>query len=238
MNWVVKEGCDYFSFFTPGEGGVVLDVGATKGDFAIDVAKYRPSRCVSVEAAPTNYQPLVECLNSLNEAAERTVHEVVLGALTSNVSGKFVPLNEKGPWSETCPTTREDLADDNVVGSAKSVSLEQLLKVMRLVQIDFLKMDIEGGEFAILLNPTCMSEIARRTSKIAIEFHLHFLRDVMGKSAQEAADALGEIITQLERSGFEVLLSKGRDYMGHPHQDVGIRSDTCCIDMWARKNNA
>jgi len=100
-----------------------------------------------------------------------------------------------------------------------------------------MKMDIEGSEFSILKDEICFDLIAKNVRSMTVEFHLHYLRDVLGYSAQQASEAFFGVIHKLESSDFEVVVSVGRDFRGKFLPNFEIDGNTYCIDLWAFRRN-
>jgi hypothetical protein len=140
-------------------------------------------------------------------------------------------------WGDGCCYTVEGASpSDSSYSQTETISLPRLLEEQRLEKIDFMKMDIEGSEFAIFSNATCLEMITSRVEAMAVEFHLHYLRVVLGHSAPSAVDTLLTIIQGLETSGYDVILSHGRDARGHRTNSMNIDENTYCIDMWATRH--
>jgi len=230
---------DYFTFFQPKKNSVIFDVGATKGDFANRVLQFEPSLCLSIEASPVNHAQLADELDALNSCLGKEVFFPVLCALTANIDDKYLLCETGGAWDNmTCPfVCASSAAEDNGPNRTLAISLLALCAKHGVDSIDFFKIDIEGGEFDIFQNEASFALIAQKVSSIAVEFHLHFLRDIMKMTPQDAAQVLINIIEKFENAGFDTLLSFGRDYAGIRHTNAGIFINTCCIDFWAIKRS-
>ena len=77
-----------------------------------------------------------------------------------------------------------DLTDDPSYAGTSWITEEELLEATSLTRVDFLKCDIEGGEFGLLHRE---SALLRMTRKLAIEVHafagdvqtfIHMLKEV------------------------------------------------------------
>jgi len=135
----------------------VLDLGANIGSFALRVfLRCRGAQVISVEAAPDTFQIL--------EANKR-----------ANASLNWAVWNN-GVWRDDGPLTLmrrgisvghrvvEGTGDDVVQG----ISLNTLLGKLGWDQVDLVKMDIEGGEEAVV--PAAMDSL-RHTRVLIIEIH-------------------------------------------------------------------
>lgn len=143
--------------FPRGASPRVLDLGANIGSFALRVfLRYPAARVASVEAADDTFEVL--------EANRR-----------ANPSSNWEVL-KYGVWRDDGPLTLmrrglsvghrviEGAGDEAVQG----ISLPTLLGSLGWDQVDLIKMDIEGGEDAVV--PAAL-EVLRRTRFLIIEIH-------------------------------------------------------------------
>ncbi len=149
--------------FEIGASDVVLDVGAHIGCFSIRAAcAAREGRVIAFEPAPANFALLTEnlALNGLSQVVALPC--AVSGAsgqrelrLSRNTGGhSFHPLEPAAPVSTV---------------AVRTVTLAEVLREHGLARIDFLKMDCEGEEYAILAH--CPHELLRRIRRLAMEVH-------------------------------------------------------------------
>lgn len=137
------------------DGNVVLDLGANMGNFTnLALAHGRSVRVVSVEPG-----------RDLNESYRKS-----LGLNTGFVDRAQLLRAFVGAMDAK---QAEMLTDPQYVG-AGWISEDELISQAGLERIDFLKCDIEGGEFGLLHPESMLLKMAR---KIAIEIH-HFAGDV------------------------------------------------------------
>jgi FkbM family methyltransferase len=152
------------------EGDRVLDLGANIGNFTtLALAHGKRTTVVAVEPSRTLSEQCAVSL-SLNEGFTGRAERV--RAFVGNM-GKV----------------QQEALTDPSYSDAEFWTEDQLLARAPLEQIDFLKCDIEGGEFA-LLSPS--SRILKMTKKIAIEIH-------------SFAGNVESLITTLAESGFQIL---------------------------------
>lgn len=165
--WTVKEVCldrDYERAGVPIQPGwVILDVGAGIGEFAIDTARRHPGVTVhACEPAPETFALL--CSNvRLNEATNVRAHEVAVtgrtGKVRLDVSSAHAARHHVVAGASLQATSAE----------VTSVTLADAMEEFGIATCDFLKMDCEGAEYAVLLGadrPT-LDRIAR----ICLEYH-------------------------------------------------------------------
>lgn len=178
-------------FLTIPPRGTVVDLGANIGNFTALALGHGPQvRVVSVEADP-RHRPSLERTVRENGAEGR------VDIVTALVGGE-TPFQQE---------LRGAVSASAGPGAAiETISQDELIRRFGLTAIDFLKVDIEGSEFALLTADSPLLAIARQ---VAIEAHT------------DAGDvwALRSII---ERCGFEIRVSE------HPaaHQILGRRATT------------
>jgi FkbM family methyltransferase len=145
----------------PTEGWVV-DLGANRGLFSIWAA-VTGARVIAVEAQQ-GFAPLIQQLARHNGVADR-VHVEVAIASGVTVSGATVGVvADDGRWSATSHGAPMRPAD---------VSIPQLMVKHRIDRIGLLKVDIEGGEFAVLATDDDLSWL-REVDQLVMEVHADF----------------------------------------------------------------
>lgn len=131
------------------DGDVVLDLGANMGNFTnLALAHGSGVRAVSIEPG-------------------RDLNDVYRKSLALNAS--FVERTRlfRG-FIGTMDAKQAEMLNDPQYMGAEWISEDQLIEQAGLTRVDFLKCDIEGGEFG-LLHPE--SKLLAMTKKIAIEVH-------------------------------------------------------------------
>lgn len=172
-------------------GDRVLDLGAGIGDFAVTAAILGGARCVvACEPDPASHALLVE-----NVRANRA-RAVVALRLAASPDGGALELARSG--HAALGAARRATGAGTPVASA---TLRDL--VARLPGgCDFLKIDIEGGEFALLLEG-CDAETLSAIGRISMEIH---------PAAPARACAL---VAKLEGCGFAVRIAHSPVHRGY-----------------------
>jgi FkbM family methyltransferase len=131
------------------EGNVVVDLGANMGNFTnLALAHGGSVRVISVEPGRDlngSYRKSLALNTSFGDRAQ--LFRAFIGAMDAKQA--------------------EMLTDPQYIG-AEWISEDQLISDAGLTRIDFLKCDIEGGEFALL---HAKSKLLAMAQKIAIEVH-------------------------------------------------------------------
>lgn len=137
------ENSDYEKIFQVEENDIVVDIGATVGDFPYSILHKRPKHIYVVE-------PLVSFFDTLKKNLEGHPVSFTNAAITSE---KHMKISWDGQEEFVRTLTFKEFVDQN-----------------RLSKIDFLKIDCEGGEYSILTEENL--PILKNISKIVIECHL------------------------------------------------------------------
>ena len=196
--WVIKETCldrDYENGTGLQDNWTIIDIGAGLGDFTAYAAQRSPNgRVFAYEPFPESFALLQQnvALNKLrNVEAEPYAVAAKPGSLALNVgAGEAVQHS----------TTQ---AGANTI-EVQAITLQQIFDVHGLNRCDFLKMDIEGGEYAILQGMD--ANLLKRVQRIALEYH-----------DNTPAGKHDELVRRLQSSGFQVQVSPNlvHDYLGY-----------------------
>jgi len=142
---------------------IVVDAGANVGVFSLFAASYAVNgKIISIEADKYDYKRLQDNISENNFKNIFSINK----ALTDK-SG-YVYLSD----SVVREPSNKNFHKDNYIfeGKVESISPDDLIKQFKLTRIDFLKLDIEGSEFKIFLNPNWL-KIVRI---ISMELHAEF----------------------------------------------------------------
>jgi FkbM family methyltransferase len=134
---------DYEKVFEVEEGDIVVDIGASVGEFTYSILKKNPKHCYVVEPLPVFF-------DTLKKNLEGNQVSFTNAAITSD---KYCNITWDGYTQETNTLTFSDF-----------------IKINRLHKIDFLKFDCEGGEYDIFSKENL--EFLKKTPKIVCEVHL------------------------------------------------------------------
>jgi FkbM family methyltransferase len=168
--------------------GWVVDLGANCGLFSVWAA-VSGAQAVAVEAQ-RGFAPIIEVLAEHNGVRDRVHVEVAMVGGTRTSGSRAGVLSDDQRWSASSHGTPDRPAD---------VSVPQLMAAHKIDHISLLKMDIEGGEFAVLATGEDLLWL-ECVRQIALEVHPAF------------GDA-STLIERLRERGFSVDL---RDNDGRP----------------------
>jgi FkbM family methyltransferase len=207
---VMSEAEDHWFFADrPGAGGVIVDVGAGKGEdcVAFSRAVEPGGKVFAIEAHPATFQ----CLRA----------SIELNGL-SNVVPIHCAVTEK-PGSVLIETA-EDWESSSVVSEVKAgdqvpgIPLDDIVKENNLSRIDFLKMNIEGAEALAIEGMTQSFQIIR-----AMCISCHDFRANRGDGEFFRTKALVE--KRLRAAGFRIVpRDDPRDYIAD--QVHAVRSES------------
>lgn len=139
---------------------VVLDIGAHIGAYALAIAPFVPLGVVhAIEPESENFDVLKKNIDS-NRHRNIRAHRVALAA--TNGSSRFYISDES--WGHSLTTSTPEWVD------VKTCTLDAFLAENDL-RVDYMKMNIEGGEYAVLMQTP--ADALRRIRRMTVEFHPH-----------------------------------------------------------------
>jgi len=152
--------------FSKAANGIVMDVGANIGIAAMVLARAHPGRVVCFEPMPGNCK-LVESNARLNGL---TNVEVVPAALTAtDGTVEFLVNPNYSSVGHTADTVKSDPLAFSQKLQVKSLSLPSALAPFGDRPIELIKLDCEGGEYAIVKQIT--PSLAERIRYLSFEVH-------------------------------------------------------------------
>lgn len=190
--WIIKETCLDRDYEVHGariaDGWTVIDIGAGIGEFTVLTARENPSSTVyAFEPFPESFALLRENL-ALNGLTNVVPARVAVSASPEAT----VRLAATGAAVQHTMLPNEITGEATAYVEVPSTTLGQLLISKGIERCDFLKIDCEGCEFAMLLRaePSTLARIDR----ICLEYHDGF-----------TAHSHHELIDFLQESGYSVV---------------------------------
>lgn len=185
---------EYCYAYVPRTGETVVDVGAGYGRETLTFSSQvgPGGRVIAVEAHPRAFEGLARMVD-LNRLGNVTLVRVAIAS---------------GDGTASITDASDDLTNTLVstVGQASIVvsttSLDRLTREQGLDTIDFLKMNIEGGEALAIAG---MRESLRRTRHVAIACH-DFLAEVCGNERLRTFDRVRAFLEEMD---FDVTTREG-----------------------------
>jgi len=170
---------------------VVIDVGGFVGDFSLYAVKRLNARRVIVcEPSPRNWSLLLK--NIANNGFEDRI-EPVNKAVTD---GSDLMMDIDAP-DECQSTVSAYFQRGHDVAAVPGISLSQLLRDHGVESVDLLKIDCEGGEFAIL--ESTPSDVYGRIRNIVFEYH----------QVEGLWEKLDSVKQRLRREGYALQMGNG-----------------------------
>jgi len=133
----------YEYVFDVEENDIVVDIGATIGEFTFSILNKKPKHCYVVE-------PFGVFFDTLKKNLEGYPVSFINAAISSE---KVLEIDWDGQLENFRPLTFNEFIEQN-----------------RLKKIDFLKVDCEGGEYDVFSQKNV--EYLKNTPKIVVEMHL------------------------------------------------------------------
>ena len=140
---------------------VVVDIGGHIGGFAIRAAKLATHGHVyAYEASGRNYT-LLEKNRQLNNVVNLHIHNKAVSDKTGEM--KFFMPSNNGALGSLMQET------DSPMEIVQATTLSHIVEENNIEQIDYLKLDVEGAEYDILLN--CPTDTLGKVKRIVMEYH-------------------------------------------------------------------
>jgi FkbM family methyltransferase len=137
-------------------GSVLVDAGAHTGEFSRMISARCGCTCIQVESNP-------DLAAKLSNADHLKVASMALGPADGTVNFFFRENLEAG----SVYGLGQD-ASSRIV-AVEQISLSSLMKKFAIDRIDLLKLDVEGAEFALLMETP--GDTLSRVAQISVEFH-------------------------------------------------------------------
>ena len=143
------------------EEDVVLDIGGHIGGFAIRAARMaHRGQVYSYEASSKNYA-LMKKNSQLNNLKNLHIHNQAVSHHSGEL--KFFIPSDNGALGSLMQES------DSPMETVQTITLTDIINDNSIQQIDYLKMDVEGAEYDILLK--CPSETLSKVQRIVLEYH-------------------------------------------------------------------
>jgi len=176
--------------------GIAVDIGANVGAFPI-VNHDKFKKIICIEPSEYSYN---ECKKNIEFFNNVDVFKFAVGK-KSNETIKlknYKIFNSSGNAS----TYESDLWDENDFEFVETISFEDIINKFNLVEIDYLKVDCEGGEYDFLMNKNLLN-----INYLAIEIHIH-----INEKAKELEEYLNQYFIPISKYGNGVNVNKKITY--------------------------
>ncbi len=161
--WVIKETCldrDYEMASPLADGWTIIDIGAGLGDFTVYAAHKNPhGRVYAFEPFPESVELLKYNL-TLNNVRNVEAQAVAVAGRSGQLA-----LNVGSAEAVQHSTTTDSTHTIEVA----AITLDQIFEAQGIDCCDFLKMDVEGAEYGILLATD--QAVLKRIKRLALEYH-------------------------------------------------------------------
>jgi FkbM family methyltransferase len=153
------------SYRLPARCKTILDCGANVGIFSVWAARKSPAaRIVALEPFPETFASLTSNIRA-NALDDRVRCEAL--ALAAQRGEGFISLDGASPNHKLLP---QDVAPARMSSIAiKTTTLADVMAQHGFDLLDYMKMDIEGSEWEVLLSTPV--EVLRRIRSIQLEYH-------------------------------------------------------------------
>lgn len=164
--------------------GVIIDAGGYIGTSALKLAKAFPKATVFVlEPSEANFAVLEENVRALSNITP------VKAALSAQSGSEVMRDRGTGPWGFTIVADPADTSETYELNSTKTYSINAFLEKMDIKDVGIFKVDIEGGEAALLSRP---QPWLSQTDLLVIELHEWIVPGV-ARAFEEATRGRGNL---------------------------------------------
>jgi FkbM family methyltransferase len=179
---------------------VIMDIGAGIGDFTTLAAQAHLSNQVfAFEPTPESFQ-LLERNLLLNKVSKVQAFPL---AIWSDECHIWIDTTTGEPGQFISRPQDATPSNDGLV-SVSSISLPQAFERLKIDQVDLLKMDCEGAEYAILFNTP--ANVLKKVHRIVMEYHDH-ITEFTHKDLERYLSDLGFIV--------QITPNYVHDYLGY-----------------------
>ena len=196
---VIAHSFDHDIFFTgvpeyvPREGDTILDVGAHIGTFSLLAATKAPGvRVHAIEASRDTFN-LLRINIALNGSAGITAHRVAM----ADRKGTIDLFHATGNWGHSVVKEMSRSTE-----SVPATTMTDFLTENRVERCAFIKFNVEGAEFPILLGTS--TEVLRRFDTMLVLYHC----DLWEKNTER------DLMEHLGRAGFHCVVRERTDDRG------------------------
>lgn len=165
------------SDFSATDVGLIVDIGANEGLYALRVANTSPSaRILCIEPNPLAFEILVQNIEN-NRLKNVTPVNRAISSDGRPVDMEFIPQIHSIGGAKLRDVDRPWLKDDVIYKqTVQSVTIEQIFAQYSLETVDILKIDVEGMEDEIVGS---LVPVAAKIRRIVIERHSKDLRNIV-----------------------------------------------------------
>lgn len=157
----------YASGFPFYQNCTIIDIGAHKGYFSLFASKNAGPKAIiySIEPEPSNFNSLIQNIKA-NSVNNISAHQGAISGttgkqtlyLSDSVNHSLLKVKENHPYIKQEKSIKVEV-----------FSLKDFLYNNSISEVEFLKIDCEGGEYDILFNTD--DQTLSRIKTIALEFH-------------------------------------------------------------------
>lgn len=191
----------YLGFADLKEGDIAIDLGSYSGLTSISFSKAvgATGKVVALEPDPVNHACVEP--NIVAHRKKSGLDNIVLLRAAASPRSGTVRLSSEGAMGSALTSIVGTYRGDTV--EVEGISLADLVSLYGLAKVDFIKMDIEGAELALITEST--EFFAQYRPRLVIE--PHFINGIMTSTAiVECLEGLGYTCSIIEQLGLSLPL--------------------------------
>ena len=187
------EAAEKFLGVEPPDGFTIVDVGANRGEYSIAISKKYPnSRVVAFEPSKLIFGNLS---NNVKSYSQIVPYNLGLGQTISERK-----LYKESELSKISSLTKLDITKERFTETVRIQSLDELASDFQLLNIDLMKIDVEGHEMEVIIGA---QESIKKGLIRCIQFEI-------GGSSIDTGTSFRSIYLFLSEMGYSIYLIKPR----------------------------
>ena len=186
----------YEKYFKIEENDIIIDIGANIGIFAASCSQKNIDHCYCFEPMPQNFQYLKKNISQLDDFQKFTLVQQAISPHKEIYVGEH--------QDKTTPYPEKEKTNNCI--TLDTVKLVDFTQENKIEKVDFIKMDIEGGEWDVFESED-LDWILKNTRKFVAEIHLEQPNSMLHKGCDHRQRFNIDFIRRFKENGFSTRIT-------------------------------